>query len=377
MFTFFQNYLIEITVSVFGFIILLQLLYYTLLFFKFAFHKPKPTLPVEGLPISVVISAKNEAHNLIKTLPIIADQKYPCFEIVVVNDNSNDETEFVIKDCATKYSNIKLVNLNSSVTNIKGKKFPLSLGIKAATYENILFTDADCFPVSDQWLSKMARHFTGKKQIVLGYSSFYKKSGLLNSVIRFDVLHVAIQYFSYYLAKMPFMGNGKNLAYTKDLFFKNKGFTSQYHLSYGDEELFINKSASYSICAIEYDHDSHTISRPKSHLNAWVRNKVNQNKARKLFQRKHRFLLNIYNTLMPLVYLLFIPALILTIHNYLFLSIVCGLMLLKIVFQFLAFGFAAKKLNEKRLIPFIILYDILFAIINPIIFAVTSLTKNR
>jgi hypothetical protein len=60
-----------------------------------------------------------------------------------------------------------------------------------------------------------------------------------------------------------------------------------------------------------------------------------------------------------------------------FLSIVCGLMLLKIVFQFLAFGFAAKKLNEKGIIPFIILYDILFAIINPIIFAVTSLTKNR
>lgn len=377
MFNLFQNYLIEITVSLFGFIILLQLLYYLLLFFKFAFHKPKPTLPIDGLPVSIVISAKNEAHILIKTLPIIASQKYACFEIVVVNDNSNDETEFVIKDCATKYSNIKLVNLNSSVTNIKGKKFPLSLGIKAASYENILFTDADCFPVSDQWLSKMARHFTGKKQIVLGYSTFYKKKGIVNSIIHFDVLHVAIQYFSYFLAKMPFMGNGKNLAYTKDLFFKNKGFTSQYHLSYGDEELFINKVASYSICAIEYDHDSHTVSRPKSHLNAWVRAKVNQNKARKLFQRKHRFLLTTYSTLMPLVYILFILAFIVSIHNYLYLSIVCGLMLLKIVFQLLAFGFSAKKLNEKGLIPFIILYDILFAIINPIIFAVTSLTKNR
>lgn len=377
MFNFFQNYLTEITVSLFGFVILLQLLFYTLLFFKFAFHKPKPILPIEGLPISIVISAKNEAHNLIKTLPIIASQQYPNFEVVVVNDNSSDETEYVIKDCATKFPNIKLVNLNSSVTNIRGKKFPLSIGIKAAAYDHILFTDADCFPVSDQWLAKMARHFTGKKQIVIGYSSFYKKTGLLNSMIHFDILHTAIQYFSYYLAKMPFMGVGRNLAYTKDLFFDNKGFTSQYHLPYGDEELFVNRVASYSICAIEYDHDAHTVTRPKSHLNAWVRNKVFRNKSRKLFQKKHRIFLSTYSALMPLVYLLLVPAIYLSLHSILFLSIIGGLLFLKILFQYLAFGFAAKKLNEKGLIPFILLYDILFAIINPIIYAVTSLTKNR
>lgn len=377
MFNFIQNHLIEITVSLFGFVILLQLLYYTLLFFKFAFHKPKPILPIDGLPISIVISAKDEAHNLIKTLPIIASQNYSAFEVVVVNDNSSDDTEYVIKDCATKFPNIKLVNLNSSVTNIYGKKFPLSIGIKAAAHEHILLTDADCFPVSDQWLAKMARHFTGKKQIVLGYSTFYKKSGLLNSMIHFDILHTAIQYFSYFLAKMPFMGIGRNLAYTKSLFFDHKGFTSQYHLPYGDDELFVNKVASYSICAIEYSPEAHTVTRPKSHLHAWVRNKVYRNKSRKLFKPKHKFLLNTYSALMPLVYLLFAAALVLSLHHVVFLSIVCGLMFLKLLIQYLAFGFAAKKLNEKGIIPFILFYDILFAIINPIIFAVTSLTKNR
>jgi hypothetical protein len=80
---------------------------------------------------------------------------------------------------------------------------------------------------------------------------------------------------------------------------------------------------------------------------------------------------------MPLVYIFFAAALVLSLHNIIYLSIVCGLMFLKLLIQYLAFGFAAKKLNEKGIIPFILFYDILFAIINPIIFAVTSLTKNR
>jgi glycosyltransferase involved in cell wall biosynthesis len=377
MFTFVQNYLLEITLVIFGLVILLQLFYYILLFFRFSFHKQKPLLPYDGLPISIVISAKDEAHILLKTLPEIASQNYPNFEVVVVNDNSTDDTEFVIKDCASRYPNIRLVNLSSSVTNIYGKKFPLSIGIKAAAYEHILLTDADCFPTSDQWLAKMARHYTGKNQMVIGYSTFYKRKGLLNSMIHFDMLHSAIQYFSYYLAKMPFMGVGRNLSYTKSLFFDNKGFTSQYHLPYGDDVLFVNKVANFKICGIEYSPDAQTITRPKSHFKAWVTQKSYRNKAQKLFKPKHKFLLGFYNVLMPLVYLFFGITLYLALDHPVFLYVVVGLMLLKYIVQYIAFGFSAKKLNEKGITPFILLYDIIFSIINPIIFVVTSLSKNK
>jgi glycosyltransferase involved in cell wall biosynthesis len=332
---------------------------------------------LDGLPISIVISAKDEAHNLIKTLPVIAGQNYPNFEVVVVNDNSTDDTEFVIKDCMNRFPNIKLVNLNSSVTNIHGKKFPLSIGIKAAAYEHILLTDADCIPTSDQWLMKMARHYTGKKQMVIGYSTFYKKVGLLNGMIHYDILHSAIQYFSYYLAKMPFMGVGRNLSYTKSLFFDNKGFTSQYHLPYGDDVLFVNKVADYKICAIEYSPDAQTITRPKSHVKSWVTIKSYRNKAKKLFKPKHRFLLSVYNILMPLVYLFFGLSLYLSIHHPFYLIFVCSLMFVKYVVQYLVFGLSAKKLNEKGITPFIIFYDIIFSIINPVIFVITSLSKNK
>ena len=377
MFTIVQNHLLEITVVLFGTVILLQLLYYTLLFFRFSFHKPKPLLPLDGLPISIVISAKDEAHNLIKTLPLIAGQNYPNFEVVVVNDNSTDDTEFVIKDCINRFPNIRLVNLNSSVTNIHGKKFPLSIGIKAAAYENILLTDADCIPTSDQWLMKMARHYTGKKQMVIGYSTFHKKVGLLNGMIHYDILHSAIQYFSYYLAKMPFMGVGRNLSYTKSLFFDNKGFTSQYHLPYGDDVLFVNKVADYKICAIEYSPDAQTITRPKSHIKSWVTIKSYRNKAMKLFKHKHRFLLSVYNILMPLVYIFFGLSLYLSLHQPIYLIIVCSLMFVKYVVQYLVFGLSAKKLNEKGITPFILFYDIIFSIINPIIFVISSLSKSK
>ena len=213
--------------------------------------------------------------------------------------------------------------------------------------------------------------------MVIGYSTFYKKIGLLNGMIHYDILHSAIQYFSYYLAKMPFMGVGRNLSYTKSLFFDNKGFTSQYHLPYGDDVLFVNKVADYKICAIEYSPDAQTITRPKSHLKSWVTIKSYRNKAQKLFKPKHRFLLSIYNILMPLVYLFFGLSLYLSLHHPVYLIIVCSLMFLKYVVQYLVFGLSAKKLNEKGITPFIIFYDIIFSIINPIIFVITSLSKNR
>ncbi|MDX9892095.1 MAG: glycosyltransferase [Bacteroidales bacterium] len=377
MFTIVQNHLLEISVVIFATVVLLQLMYYTLLFFRFSFHKPKPILPFDALPISIVISAKDEAHNLLKTLPVIASQQYPNFEVVVVNDNSSDDTEFVIKDCINRFPHIRLVNLSSSVTNIHGKKFPLSIGIKAAAFEHILLTDADCMPTSDQWLMKMARHYSGKKKMVIGYSTFYKKMGLLNGMIHFDILHSAIQYFSYHLAKMPYMGVGRNLSYTKSLFFDNKGFTSQYHLPYGDDVLFVNKVADYKICSIEYSPDAQTITQPKSHIKSWVRIKTYRNKAKKLFKPKQRILLSVYNGLMPLVYVFFGISLYLSLHHINYLIIVCSLMFLKYLVQYIVFGFSAQKLNEKGVTPFILVYDILFSIINPIIFVISSLSKNR
>jgi len=365
----------EILITVFGIVVLLQVLYYLILFFKFSFHKQKSFGSQTNTPISIVITAKNDAHLLIKTLPEILNQDYPRFEVVVVNDNSDDETSQLVRDFQNRFTNLRLLNLESSVTNIKGKKFPLSLGIKAANYEHILLTDADCLPTSNQWVKLMARHFNDATKIVLGYSNIYKKTGFLNALIRFDKLHQAIQYFSYCLARIPFMGVGQNLAYTKTIFFKNKGFASQNHLQFGDDDLFINRVATANNCAIEYEKEAHTISRSGSNFRNWFLLKMFRSKTRKRYTNADRFLLNFYHFLMTSFYIALGLAIYVSVNNLIYLLIISGIFVIKFTLQYICFGFAAAKLNEKRLVPHILFFDLVFSVLNPVVYIISKFKK--
>jgi len=369
-----QTFLSEIIITLFGIIVLFQILYYVALFFRFSFHKPKQLEPNNN-PVSIVIVAKNDAHLLIKTLPELLNQNYPQFEVVVVNDNSDDETPQLIKDFQTRFPNLRLLHLESSVTNIKGKKFPLSLGIKAATYEHVLLTDADCLPASNQWLKLMSRHFNKTTKIVLGYCSIPKKIGFINAFIRFDKLHQAIQYFSYCLAKIPYMGSGQNLSYTKTIFFANKGFASLNHLQFGDDDLFINKVATPTNCTIEYDQDAHTVSSLYSNYHNWFLIKTFRKKTRKLYTKTSRFLLNFYSFLMTFSYILLGFAIYFSFEQSTYLIIVISILILKFIVQYICFGFAAIKLNEKRLIPYVLFFDVIFSALNPVINVVSKFKK--
>lgn len=361
---------------IFAFVALVILLYYLLIFAKFAFHKPKKIKNVDFLPVSIVISAKNEAHHLIKTLPVLLEQQYNNFEVVVVNDNSNDETEQVIRDFMVQYSHLKLVNLTSSVTNIQGKKFPLSIGIKSASYELLLLTDADCVPSSPYWLINMAKHFRKKTSIVLGYNTTEKRKSFMNMFSHFDNLQVAISYFSYALAKMPYMGVGKNLAYTRTLFYERKGFASHNHIHYGDDDIFVNKIANSENCEIEYYKEAFTVSRYKPGFSYWFKQKVRYKKTQRHYKGKHKFLLRLYSSFVFLFYVTFALSLLFTIGNVLFVSLTAAVFLLKTIFQYLIFGFSAKKLEEKQIIPFILLYDILYATIYPFICLVSLFSRK-
>jgi len=372
---FISHYLPEILVVTFAIVVLLQILYYVTLFFRFSFHKPKATEPQANLPVSIVITAKNDAHLLIKTLPEIFNQDYPQFEVVVVNDNSDDETPQLVRDLQNRFANLRLLNLESSVTNIKGKKFPLSLGIKAADYEHILLTDADCLPASNQWVKLMARHFNDTTKIVLGYSNIRKKAGLLNALIRFDKLHQAIQYFSYCLAKIPFMGVGHNLAYTKTIFFKNKGFASQNHLQFGDDDLFVNQVANDRNCAIEYEKEARTISRSGANFSHWFQLKTFRSKTRKLYRKTNRFLLNFYYFLMTFFYIVLGLAIYTSIDSLIYLLILSGIFIIKFAVQYVCFAFASAKLDEKKLVPHILFFDIVFSVLNPVVYLVSKLRK--
>lgn len=336
----------------------IQLFYYLYFFRRLAIYKPPVKKSSQEYPVSVIVCARDEAENIVKNLPGILVQKYrTTHEVIVVNDNSTDETKFLLDEFRKSFKNLNPVPLKQEAKMIPGKKFPLSMGIKSAKYEVVLLTDADCVPASELWMQKMQDGYYSNKQIVLGYGAFHKHKTMLNKLIRFETFHSALQYFSFALAGMPYMGVGRNLSYKKELFFNNKGFSSINHIPGGDDDLFINMVANENNTAIVIDKDAHTLSEAAPTWSIWQKQKYRHYTTSKYYKRKHKFLLGLYSLSQVLLY----PA---AISAALFYSwwLVLALFGLRMLVQGIVWFNSMKKLNEADLFPYFIFLDIWMSI---------------
>jgi glycosyltransferase involved in cell wall biosynthesis len=335
-------------------ITIIQLLYYWWFFSRVAFFKPKQKEKSQQHPVTVIVCARDEAANLAHNLPGILVQTYPStHEVIVVNDNSVDETKYLLEEFKKTFKHLQAVNLEYEAKLIPGKKYPLSIGIKEAKYEVVLLTDADCMPATEFWIQKMQDGYHEGIEIVLGYGSYNKRPGLLNKLIRFETFHSALQYLSYALAGTPYMGVGRNLSYTKKLFFQNKGFSSLNHVPGGDDDLFINLVATKDNTNVVIDNDAITLSEPKKTWKDWVRQKTRHYSTGKFYKGKHRFLLGLYAITHFLFYPLFIASLLFADWRMALLFF-----LIRFVSQALLFYKSMERLNEKDLWPWWWLFDI-------------------
>ena len=351
------------------------LLFYILFFrFRIAFYKRKETFNqyIKPIPISVVICAKNEEDNLIKNLPLFLSQNYPEFEIVVVDDNSTDETYYVLKAMQQEHENLQVVRLNENVNFFSGKKFPLSIGIRSAKYNHLLLTDADCIPASPQWIGMMAASFSEEKNIVLGYGQYKRRKGLLNLFIRFDTLYTAMQYFGFALAGIPYMGVGRNLAYSKKIFNEQKGFSKHYNLVSGDDDLFVNASANKKNTNTVILPQAFTISEPHIRLRSWWKQKRRHLTTGAFYKQKHKLLLALY----PLALMVFYASAVVAIfekNNFYF---VLALFILKVVLNSIVYKKLTEKFAEKKLFIFSLFFESLLIMIYGIIFTTNKFAKQ-
>src|SRR3954447_3237773 len=137
----------ELVFAVFCLVTFIQLLYYTGIFSRLAFYKPIPKTHSQQQPVSVIICARDEADNIVKNLPGVLVQSYPTsHEVILVNDNSTDDTKYLLDELRKTFKNLIPLQLNQEAKLVAGKKFPLSMGIRSAKYETMLLTDADCVP---------------------------------------------------------------------------------------------------------------------------------------------------------------------------------------------------------------------------------------
>jgi cellulose synthase/poly-beta-1,6-N-acetylglucosamine synthase-like glycosyltransferase len=344
----------ELIFGAFCVVTFIQILYYAGFFSRLAFYKPRPKFHNEQRPVSVIICARDEADNIVKNLPGVLVQNYPSsHEVIMVNDNSSDDTKYLLDELRKTFKNLNPLQLTQEAKLMAGKKFPLSMGIRSAKYETLLLTDADCIPASENWMHLMQNGYRPETEIVLGYGAYEKSSTFLNKLIRFETFHSALQYLSYALAGIPYMGVGRNLSYKKDVFLRNKGFANTNNIPGGDDDLFINKVANKKNTGIVIDHEAHTLSAAKETWEEWYAQKNRHYSTAKYYKGKHKFLLGLYSATQFLFYPLAVLAVI--VFKWWIALLVFAV---KIVCQAFIYFKSMKKLNESDLFPMFILFDL-------------------
>lgn len=324
----------------------INILFYLIGFGQIAYKKPIKKSYTNNA-VSVIVCAKNEAENLKTLVPLLVAQKHPNFEIVLINDASYDNTLDVIEAFAEKHQNIKIVNVENNEAFWGNKKYALTLGIKASKHDYLLFTDADCQPLSTEWISEMTAHFTNKKTIALGYGAYHKiKGSFLNKLIRFETLLTAMQYLSFAKLGLPYMAVGRNLAYTKDTFFKANGFVNHMKIRSGDDDLFVNEVATSKNTTVCYTPKSFTTSQPKTTFSSWFRQKRRHVSTAKHYKFKHKVLLGLFYVSQLLFWILPIVLIVLKFNLYVVLAIIA----LRFFIQYIIFYNSAKRLNETDVV---------------------------
>lgn len=355
--------------------LILQILYYLTVYGKIGFKKHfKVQLKSdeELPPLSVIIAVKNEEYNIKNKLIEILEQDYPQYEVIVVNDASTDETEYVLKGLSVVYPHLKVVNIVENVNKFQGQKFPISIGIKSAKYDHLVLTKANCKPNSFDWLRNIASTFGTRKEIVLGYASIANKKGLLNKLIQYDHAVRAMNYLSFALCKKPYMGEGYNLAYKKELFYNAGGFIKHYNLSAGDDDMFINQVANSKNTAVALTTPSQITFDAARTYKDWIKTKKSNIISQRHFKQSHRALLRLLPTFTWLFYLSIVALFLLGIPwQYMVIAI-----LLKFIMQIFVYYKAFKRLKIKKIYIFAPILELYHMILNLTLEIKITLTKK-
>lgn len=348
-----------------------QLLYLWVLLGRFAFSQKKyvaNSLP----PATIVITAHNQISGLEENLLLYLGQDYPHFEVLVVNDNSDDGSSDLLKEYMQVYPHLHVVELTQSLNWFKGKKFPLSLGIKSAKNDLVVITDAHCKPASHLWLHEMVSAYKPETEIVLGYST-YDTTSKINIWLRFWSFFDALFYFSMAHSGLPFKGVGKNLSYSRKLFYKQNGFISHYTISVGDDELFINKAATSKNTSFTISPESVMKTVKEITFNRWWKKETTRLMLREYFKARHRFMLSLYAFTMIIFFALFVLLLVLKAGWIVVLSVFT----LRLFSLIIVFDSALKKLGEKKLLLLTPFFEIFLMMVDMVIWVGLLFSKRK
>lgn len=364
--------LVQIVLLVLLGAVVVLLFFHAIIFSRLAFRTKWPG-PDRDRPVSVVICARNEGRNLETLIKMLMEQQHNDFEVVIVNDRSDDDTLEVLNWLKPNFPRLRVVNIQADEKFSYGKKIALGVGIRAAKHSHIVLTDADCVPASRDWLALMCAAFKDGRQIVIGHSPYEHTGGLTNMLERYDGTTKAMQYISFALAGLPYMGVGRNLGYTQDLFFNARGPRRHDHLMSGDDDLFINAVARTKNTAVMADHKAFVTTRATADMATWIRRKRRHFTTARYYRFGHQLLL----MLLPAARLFFwlcIVALLIMGHW----GWAAAAMGLELLVFYPVIALALHRLKAGALLIVLTLpLEWLFLFLDPLLYASTLIIKPR
>lgn len=313
--------------------------------------------------VSVIVCAHNEYENLQDYLSILLEQDYPCYEVIVVDDSSEDGSDLLLERWSRQYGNLYHTFVPRGARVLSNKKLALTIGIKAAHYDYLLLTDADCRPESKHWIREMMKGFANQQtEVVLGFSPYFEKKGLLNHIIGYDTLFNGLQYMGMARAGKPYMGVGRNLAYKRETFFSVGGFKGLLGNRAGDDDLFVNRIANAANTVVVNNPNSIVWSVPKTTWREWFHQKRRHLSVSPQYRTKSKIQL----TLEPLSRGIFYASLLISaiVGNIELISIALALFLLRLLVQLIIINVSARRLNMRGYSLGLIAYDIILPLIT-------------
>lgn len=343
-------------------------------------NKHQEAESTEGCPgVSVIVCARNEEENLQNYLQTLLAQDYPKFEVIVVNDGSEDKTQEVLERYALVSSNLYVTFVPRDAHVISTKKLALTIGAKAAHYDYLLLTDADCRPESRQWIREMVNGFAPRKghetEIVLGYGAYFEEDTLLNSLLNYDTLFNGMQYLGMAAAGHPYMGVGRNLAYRRSTFFEHSGFRGLLAERAGDDDLFVNKIATRHNTSIVCSRESLTWSVPKHTWQEWIHQKRRHLSVSPNYKAGSKWRLVMEPMSRGLLYGLLIAVFV--CGSGVACCIAYGLWLLRVLGQMVVMNVGAHRLGLRFQGIEIAVWDVLLPLLTLYILATQPLYKRR
>lgn len=330
-------------------------------------------------PVSIIVCARNEEANLQDYLCTLLSQDYPKFEVIVINDGSEDRTQEVLERYALLFKNLYVTFVPRETRGIGTKKLALTIGAKAAHYEYLLLTDADCRPESPFWVREMVRGFAPyaeeQTEIVLGYGAYFEQDTLLSSLICYDTLFSGMQYLGMAMAGHPYMGVGRNLAYKRATFFRHHGFRGLLTEPAGDDDLFVNKIATHDNTHVVCSPESITWSVPKKTWSEWLHQKRRHLSVSPNYKTDSKLRLVIEPMSRALFYGLLVASFV--CGSGITCCVAYGLWLLRVVMQWVVVNIGSHRLGGCFYGIEIVLYDLFLPLLTLYIFATRPLHKHR